>query len=41
MEYAKGDILNYGVEDFCALEDGVPMARIYDKLTFVTGSEMT
>ena len=40
MECAKKDILNYGVEDFCALEEGVPIARIYDKLTFMTGSKL-
>ena len=40
MECAKKDILKYGVEEFCALEEGVPIARIYDKLTFMTGSKM-
>lgn len=39
MEHAKRDILNFGVEEFCALEKGVPIARIYDKLTFMTGSK--
>lgn len=39
MEAAQKDILKYGVEDFCALEPGIPIARIYDKLTFVTGSK--
>ena len=39
MEHAKRDILNFGVPEFCALEKGVPMARIYDKLTFMTGSK--
>jgi hypothetical protein len=39
MELAKTDVCDYGVEDFCALEKGVPLARIYDKLTFITGSE--
>lgn len=39
MEHAKRDILNFGVTEFCALEKGVPMARIYDKLTFMTGSK--
>jgi len=39
MECAKRDILNYGVEDFIAIEKGTPIARIYDKLTFVTGSK--
>ena len=40
MEWAQKDILNYPVKDFCALENGVPIARIYDKLTFVTGSKL-
>lgn len=39
MEHAKGDILTFGVTEFRALEKGVPMARIYDKLTFITGSK--
>jgi hypothetical protein len=33
------DILNFGIEEFSALEKGVPIARIYDKLTFMTGSK--
>ena len=40
MECSKSDILRYGVEEFCALEEGVPITRIYDKLTFMTGSKM-
>lgn len=40
MEHAKRDILDFGVEEFCALDEDVPMARIYDKLTFMTGSKM-
>jgi len=40
MEHAKRDIIKFGVEDFCALEEGIPMARIYDKLTFITGAKM-
>jgi hypothetical protein len=40
LECAKKDILDYGVKDFCALEKGVPIARIYDKLTFMTGSKL-
>jgi hypothetical protein len=39
MEHAKRDILNFGVTEFCSLDKGVPMARIYDKLTFMTGSK--
>ena len=39
MEHARMDILNFGIEEFCALEKGVPIARIYDKLTFMTGSK--
>ncbi len=40
MEYARADILDYGVEDFMALEEDTPITRIYDKLTFVTGSSL-
>lgn len=39
MEHARTDILNFGVDEFCALDKGVPIARIYDKLTFMTGSK--
>ncbi len=39
MSYAKDDIIAFGQNDFCALEPGMPMARIYDKLTFATGSD--
>lgn len=38
MEHARKDILEYGLESFQALEPGVPITRIYDKLTFITGS---
>ncbi len=38
LELAQKDIVTFGVSSFRALENGVPMARIYDKLTFVTGS---
>lgn len=41
MEYARNDILSYGLEQFQALEPSVPIARIYDKLTFVTGYELS
>lgn len=37
MKCAKKDIIEFGVREFCALEPGIPIARIYDKLTFVTG----
>jgi hypothetical protein len=37
MKCAKEDILNYGVDNFRALEPETPLARIYDKLTFITG----
>jgi hypothetical protein len=40
MEYAKMDILNYGILEFRGLDKGVPIARIYDKLTFMTGSSL-
>ncbi len=39
MECAQKDILTYGLEQFQALEPSIPITRIYDKLTFVTGSE--
>jgi len=39
MERARKDILTYGLEQFQALEPSVPITRIYDKLTFATGSE--
>ena len=39
MECAQKDILTYGLEQFQALEPSVPITRIYDKLTFATGSE--
>jgi hypothetical protein len=40
MGYAQVDISNYGYKAFCELESGTPICRIYDKLTFVTGSRM-
>ncbi len=40
MEYARQDILDFGVGDFCNLDAGVPITRIYDKLTFITGSSL-
>ncbi len=39
MEHARKDILEYGVENFQELEPDVPITRIYDKLTFITGSK--
>ena len=41
MEHARRDILDFGVEEFRALDTDVPIARIYDKLTFITGSKRT
>lgn len=40
MEYAQADILAYGLDKFKALEPDVPITRIYDKLTFVTGHDL-
>jgi hypothetical protein len=37
MRCAKTDIIKYGVDKFSSLEEGIPLARIYDKLTFMTG----
>lgn len=39
MEYARNDILSYGLEQFQALEPGVPITRIYDKLLRITGND--
>lgn len=41
MEYARRDILAYGLDKFQALEPGIPITRIYDKLTFVTGYDLS
>lgn len=41
MSHAKQEIIEYGISDFCALEPGTPLTRIYDKLTFVTGSDLS
>lgn len=38
LAYAKTDIIAFGISDFCSIEMGLPMARIYDKLSFATGS---
>jgi hypothetical protein len=40
MKRAKTDIAEYGVDNFRALEPNTPITRIYDKLTFVTGSAL-
>lgn len=40
MKFAQKDIITFGVEAFIALDKGTPIARIYDKLTFITGSEI-
>ena len=39
MSCAKADIIAYGLEKFCSIEPGTPIARIYDKLTFAIGSD--
>ena len=41
MEYARKDIWGYGLDKLKALEPGVPITRIYDKLTFVTGHDLS
>lgn len=38
LSCAKDDIESYDAERFQTLEAGVPIARIYDKLAFATGS---
>lgn len=38
MNLAKIDISGYGSDKFRALEPDTPITRIYDKLTFITGS---
>ena len=38
LEHAKRDVLEFGPAEFSALEEGVPLTRIYDKLTFMTGA---
>jgi len=38
MKRAWSEIYDYGLNRFQALEPGTPITRIYDKLTFVTGS---
>ncbi len=38
LEYAKTDMINFGVKEFCSLEKGSPIARIYDKLSYATGA---
>lgn len=40
LEHAKRDVLEFGVDEFCALEQGTPLTRIYDKLTFMTGARL-
>jgi hypothetical protein len=41
MKCAQKDILDCGVGHFRALEPNTPIGRIYDKLTFITGSQQT
>ena len=40
MKLAQKDISTFGVDLFIALEKGTPITRIYDKLNFITGSEI-
>jgi len=40
IEDAQKDIRNYDIERFQNLALGIPLTRIYDKLTFITGSEL-
>jgi hypothetical protein len=37
---AQRDVLEFGVDRFCALDAGVPLTRIYDKLTFMSGAAL-
>ncbi len=39
LKCAQTDISAFGVNEFCSLEKGLLMARIYDKLAFATGSD--
>lgn len=39
MLFAQQDIMAYGEKQFEALDPGIPLTRIYDKLTFMTGIE--
>lgn len=39
LKSAQADINAFGASEFCSLEKGTPMARIYDKLAFATGSQ--
>lgn len=41
MEYVQADILAHGSDKFQALEPSIPITRIYDKLTFVTGYDLS
>jgi len=38
LSCAQADIREMGATKFCILENDTPMARIYDKLSFVTGA---
>jgi len=38
LRHAQADINAFGTAEFCALENGTPTARIYDKLSFATGA---
>ena len=39
MEQARTDIATFGLKQFQSLEPDIPLTRIYDKLTFITGEE--
>ena len=38
LRHAQADINAFGTAEFCALENGTPTARIYDKLSFATAA---
>ena len=40
LKLAAEDITKYGINNFQALEPGIPITRIYDKLTFITGRDL-
>jgi len=40
MNKARAEIAGYGLKEFQALEPGTPITRIFDKITFILGSEI-
>jgi hypothetical protein len=40
LKCAKKDIMSFGINKFQFLEPETPLARIYDKLTFITGQKL-